>query len=67
MPHDIASMTAGFSYAYLKEAYIASLLTHIQSSHGDAVPAEEEEDPELGRFGTFLRQQVALLREDIAE
>lgn len=67
LPHRIALVTEGFSFAYLKEAYVASLLRLVQDSAEDVVPAEEEEGSELGRFGTLLLQQVVALRQDIAE
>lgn len=70
-------MTDGFSFAYLKEAYINSLLTLLHDATNEDVPAgvdapapaeeeEEEEDRKLGRFGRILQKQVAVLREDIA-
>lgn len=67
VPHHIASITDGFSFAYLKEAYVASLLTLVQDSAEDVMPAEEEDDRKWGRFSNLLRQQAAALREDITE
>lgn len=68
LPQHIASMTDGFSFAYLKEAYVASLLTLVrQSEDGELAAAEdksEEEDRKWGKFGSLLEQQVASLRED---
>ena len=60
-------MTEGFSFAYLKEAFIASLLTLVQDSAEETLPAVEEDDREWGRFGNMLQKQVIALREDIAE
>lgn len=65
VPHHIASITDGFSFAYLKETYIASLLTLVQYSAKEDMPAETEDDRKWGRFGNLLQQQVATLREDI--
>ena len=67
VPHHIASMTDGFSFAYLKETYIASLLTLVQYSAIEDMPVETEEDRKWGRFGNLLQQQVATLREDISK
>ena len=67
IPHHIASITGGFSFAYLKEAYVASLLALVQASTEGAVPAEEEDDRTWGRFGNILQQQVAVLRKDIVD
>ena len=60
-------MTEGFSFAYLKEAFIASLLTLVRESAEETPPAAEEDDREWGRFGNVLQKQVNTLREDIAE
>ena len=68
VPHHVASITDGFSFAYMKEAYIASLLTLVQSSAEDFKSGEEEDDDrKLGRFGNILQQQVAILRQDILQ
>lgn len=67
LPSHVASITDGFSFAYLKEAYVASLLTLLRDSAEDMKPAEDEENRKWGRFGNLLQQQVASLREDIAE
>ena len=66
VPPHIASITDGFSFAYLKEAFVASLLTLVQDSAEDTRPAEEEDDREWGRFGNLLQKQIAALREDLA-
>ena len=60
-------MTEGFSFAYLKEAFVSSLLTLVRDSAEETPPAEEEDDREWGRFGNVLQKQVIVLREDIAE
>ena len=60
-------MTEGFSFAYLKEAFVGSLLTVVRDSAEETPPAEEEEDREWGRFGNVIQKQVIALREDIAE
>lgn len=65
--HHIASITEGFSFAYLKEAYIASLLTLVRNSADNVMPAEEEDDGKWGRLGNLLQKQVAVLREEMAE
>lgn len=73
LPNHIASITDGFSFAYLKEAYLSALLLLIQDSAKKEVqPLEEnesdnddEEDRKWGRFGNLLQQQVATLRQDI--
>ena len=67
LPHQIASITDGFSFAYLKEAYVASLLTLVRSAGDGIAPAGEEDDQEWGRFGNVLQKQVVALREDIGE
>lgn len=45
LPLDVASITDGFSFAYLKEAYVASLLSLAQSSTS-AEDAENENENE---------------------
>ncbi len=66
--HYIASITDGFSFAYLKEAYMASLLMLVRNSADNGMPAEEEEDDKIwGRLGNLLPKQIALLREEMAE
>ena len=67
LPHRIALITDGFSFASLKEVYVASLLRLVQNSAEDVAPPEVEDDPEWGRFGSLLQQQVVALRESIAE
>ena len=67
LPHQIASITDGFSFAYLKEAFIASLLTLVRDSGDGDTPAGEQDDGEWGRFGKVLQKQVVALREDIGE
>ena len=67
VPHHIASITDGFSFAYLKEAYVASLLALVQASTEGAVPEEVEDDRTWGRFGNILQQQVAVLRKDVVD
>ena len=67
LPQQIASITDGFSFAYLKETFVASLLTLVWSSGDGITLAEEEEDREWGRFGNVLQKQVIALRDDIGE
>lgn len=67
VPYHIASITDGFSFAYLKEVYVASLLILVQSSAQDIMAAEEEGDPQLGTFGSLLQQQAVALRKDIVD
>lgn len=72
LPQHIASLTAGFSFAYLKEAHVASLLALVRLSDDEsevAVSGRQSagEDEKLGRFGHLLQQQVTTLREDIGE
>jgi hypothetical protein len=68
VPNHIASITDGFSFAYLKEVYISSLLMLVQDSDKECQPTEEdEEDRKWGRFGNLLQQQVASLRGDMIE
>lgn len=68
VPDHIASITDGFSFAYMKEAFVASLLTLAHDSTADTTPVEEEDDDdrEWGRFGNLLQKQVVALREDLA-
>lgn len=71
LPDHIASITDGFSFAYLKEALFASLLTLAKSFAEEKTATEqkkeEEEDRKWGRFGSILQQQVAILRQDILQ
>ena len=63
----MASITDGFSFAYLKEAYVASLLTLVHASAEDAVAAEEEDGQDWGRLGKLLKTQAAALRKDMVD
>lgn len=65
--HHIVSITDGFSFAYLKEAYVASLLTLVRNSAEEVMPAEEEDDRKWGRLGNLLQKQIAVLREEMSE
>lgn len=67
MSEHIASITEGLSFAYLKEAYIASLLTLGWDAVDGAIHAEEEDDRRWGRFGNLLQKQAAVLRKEMAE
>ena len=71
LPSHIASITEGFSFAYMKEAYVASLLTLARQSGDTEIPSLHEPSDEQvqtkGRFGIILEEQVASLREDIGE
>lgn len=68
VPHHIASIADGLSFAYLKEADINSLLTLLQDSTEDiSAPVEEKDDQKLGRFGNLVQKQIAVLKEDIAQ
>lgn len=58
-------MTEGFSFAYLKEAYIASLLTLGREAADGVIPDEEEDDRKWGRLGNLLQKQVVDLREEM--
>lgn len=60
-------MTEGFSFAYLKEAFIASLLTLGRAVAEGAAAVEEDDDRKWGRLGNLLQKQVAALREEMAE
>ena len=50
----------------MKEAFVASLVALLQDSAEDVMAAQEEDDPEWGRFGNLLQKQVVALREDLA-
>jgi hypothetical protein len=63
----IASITEGFSFAYLKETYVASLLTLAWESAESTLPAEDEDVRKWGRLGNLLRKQVALLRHEMSK
>jgi hypothetical protein len=63
----IASITEGFSFAYLKETYVASLLTLAWESAESTLPAEDEDVRKWGRLGNLLQKQVALLRHEMSE
>ena len=71
LPPYIASITEGFSFAYMKEAYVGSLLTLARQSGDNEISSLPEPSDEQvqtkGRFGIILEQQVASLREDIGE
>lgn len=67
VPYHIASITDGFSFAYLKEVYVVSLLMLVQNSAEDIMAAEAEGDRQLGTFGSLLQQQAVALRKDIGE
>ncbi|KAI9836884.1 MAG: hypothetical protein M1819_001049 [Sarea resinae] len=68
VPEHIASVTDGFSYAYLKEAYLGALLTLLRESVDDSTAhVEEEDDQKWGRLGNMLQKQVAILRAEMAE
>ena len=67
LPEHIASITEGFSFAYLKEAYIGSLLTLGRDAADGATPAEEDDDRKWSRLGNLLQKQVAALRKEMAE
>lgn len=71
LPPHIASITEGFSFAYMKEAYVGSLLTLARQSGESEIASLPEPSNEQvqtkGRFGVILEQQVASLREDIGE
>ena len=62
----IASITDGFSFAYLKETYVASLLTLARNSAEEVVLPEDEDDCKWGKFGKLLQQQATSLKEEIA-
>ena len=81
VPEHIASITDSFSFAYLQEAYIASLLNLLRQYSDDSdgsftqlfVESEEERDIEAeeirkyGRLGNLLQKQVKVLRVEMAE
>jgi hypothetical protein len=67
VPRHIASITEGFSFACLKEAYIASLLTLAREAAESTLPAEDEDARKWGRLGNLLQKQVALLRHEMSE
>lgn len=68
LPHRIASITEGFSFAYLKETYVAALLALVRDSADDTIATEEgKENREWGRLGNLLQKQTAVLREEMAD
>ena len=68
VPEKIASITEDFSFAYLKETYIASLLTLARETAEPVQDAEpDEEVQKWGRLGALLQKQVELLRHEMAE
>ena len=72
-PHatkELARITQGFSFAYLKEVYIAALLALTQHNDPDKHVAETEnatQMEDLGKFGNLLQQQIMTLKADMAE
>jgi transitional endoplasmic reticulum ATPase len=55
----IASLTAGFSFAYLKEAYISALLSLARRT-------ATQSDNESEVFATLLQRQVETLRAEMS-
>ncbi|KAI9823491.1 MAG: hypothetical protein M1819_001345 [Sarea resinae] len=73
VPEQVASVTDGFSFAYLKELYLSTLLSLYRKSSGRATLDEyehednDEDDQKFGQFGNLLRKQAATLRSEMAE
>ncbi len=80
LPRAIAKITEGFSFAYLKELFMTSLLMLVQAHSGgeDDEEAEEEEGVEVDGdeatstllstpLGKVIRSQVEVLRKDMSE
>ena len=61
----IAGITEGFSFAYLKEAFVATLLSIAGNRSENGI--EDEEDGELDKYELWreMKRQVKLLREDM--
>jgi len=59
----IASLTAGFSFAYLKEVYISALLSLARRTAMEA--GEVGQDTESQVFAMLLQQQVETLRAEM--
>ena len=61
----IAGITQDFSFAYLKEAFVATLLAIAGNRSENSI--EEEEDGDLDKYELWreMKRQVRLLREDM--
>ena len=61
----IAGITQGFSFAYLKEAFVATLLSIAGNRSENGI--EDDEDGDLDKYELWreMKRQVELLREDM--
>ena len=71
MSSAIAEITDGFSFAYLQEAFISSLLVIVGKQRDDTTSCTDstpnEDDPSLDSYVLWrvMREQVQMLRNEI--
>ena len=63
----VSSITQGFSFAYLKEAYVSSLLELARAVPVGDTNLKEVPDQKWGRLGNLLEKQVINLKSEMAE
>ena len=67
VPQMVSSITQGFSFAYLKEAYVSSLLELARAVPVGDTNLKEVPDQKWGRLGNLLEKQVINLKSEMAE
>jgi hypothetical protein len=60
----IASLTADFSYAYLKEAYVSALLSLARRTATESEEVGQDNESEV--FFVLLQQQIETLRAEMS-
>jgi hypothetical protein len=63
--HRIATLTDGFSFAYIKESFVGCLLTVVQNTTNGG--SEAEGDKTHGQLGSLLEKHVTMLRNEMSE
>jgi hypothetical protein len=66
VPRYIATLTEGFSFAYIKEAYIGTFLALIQEI-ADEESSGAKDGGKYGRLGDLLEKHVGLLKVEMSE
>ena len=63
----IAGITQDFSFAYLKEAFVATLLTIANGRTDDAITGGGDDDDDLDKYELWreMKKTVKILREDM--
>ncbi len=59
--HHIASITDGFSFAYLKESYVASLLMLVRNSADNVMPLKRKTIGHGADWATCYRSRLLFL------